>query len=239
MRIVDKIFSLIYPNRCPCCNKLSETNEPCEKCAVMLTDCEIIGKVCRHCGLPKANCQCNKYHYLFDGVTAPFINGGIAQEGFYSFKFSYSPQSAEFFSHHMAESFKSRFCDINPDILCVVPSLRSDELSKNYEPNKLLAKRLSRELSIPLNVKLIKKVRKTEKQHKLSHDKRLLNVKGAYKVTKRLDGKTVLLLDDIKTTGYTLNECAKQLRMAGAERVYCVTALITVKSSCKLHKNEI
>ena len=63
----------------------------------------------------------------------------------------------------------------------------------------------------------------------LSEKQRLENVKNMYVATKNLRGKSILLVDDIKTTGATLNECTLQLLSAGADCVYCVTALISEK----------
>ena len=68
-------------------------------------------------------------------------------------------------------------------------------------------------------------VKKVKKQHKSSIKERLLNTEGKYKCNYRIDNKNVLLIDDIKTTGATLDECAKELLFAGANSVYCITVL--------------
>ena len=84
----------------------------------------------------------------------------------------------------------------------------------------------------------MKKIKNNKPQHILDASQRRRNVKGVYEATKNLDGKTVLLVDDIKTTGSTLNECAKQLRLKGAKEVYCLVGLIS-NSSCNERKNKI
>lgn len=233
MKLLDEVLSFIYPKRCPCCGTLNDSDEPCETCADDLTEQLITGKVCRYCGLEKQYCQCRQYHYLFEGTAAPYYNRGAAQNGVYMLKFQNSPYAAKFFGRKMAESFKKRFKDVNIDFICIIPASKKDARQRRYDNVELLAKECAKTLGVPLKAKALKKIRVTERQHNLSHDKRQANVKGAYKATGRFDGKTVLLIDDIKTTGYTLNECSKQLRLAGAEKVYCLTALMTLNNSCK------
>ncbi len=239
MKLIDRILQVIYPPRCPLCGGLFGSDQPCETCSDDIENQRISGKVCRYCGLEKVHCQCKSYHYLFEGIASPFYNRDTAQNGVYRLKFRNSPYSADYFAHEMVETFNARFSDIRFDRVCIVPTKSSDAKERYYDQVALLAKRCAKELDVPLKVKTLKKVRKTERQHKLSHDKRQANVKGAFKAPKRLDGEIVLLIDDIKTTGYTLNECAKQLRLAGADKVYCLTALITLNSSCKTEKVEI
>ena len=70
-------------------------------------------------------------------------------------------------------------------------------------------------------------------QHNMPFDERFQNVKGMYSFNYRIEGKTILLVDDIKTTGASLDECAKQLLLAGAEHIYCITGLVTVKKGKK------
>ena len=76
-----------------------------------------------------------------------------------------------------------------------------------------------------------------KQQHKLSIKNRLTNVNGKFYFNYRIDGATVLLVDDIRTTGATLDECAKMLLYAGADKVYCVTALATVMDLKKKIEN--
>ncbi|MBO5746086.1 MAG: ComF family protein [Clostridia bacterium] len=229
MSVLERLLKAIYPDRCPCCRQLKGIDEPCDDCAVVLKKQEISGKVCRRCGLEKRFCCCSQYHYLFEGVAAPFYNRDLAKDGVYGIKYKEAPFAAKYFGKRTAESFIKRFPDVKPDFVCCVPCYSKEARKKNYDAVEQLAKAVADELDLPLKLKALKKVRATEKQHTLPQDKRQANVKGAYKPTARFDGKTVLLIDDIKTTGYTLNECSKQLRMAGAEKVYCATALMTSK----------
>ena len=239
MKFLDYILDFIYPPRCPCCGELNNNYNPCEKCFSDILKDRIGNKVCKFCGNEKHDCECKRYHYLFSGVAAPFYNRGAARCGVYMMKFQNAPFVADYFGNEMYNCFIKQFPNVKIDIITIVPSTKKDLINKHYDKVELLARVFSKKSGFKLNKNVIKKVRQTKGQHNLSHNERQQNVKGAFKVKKRLDGKTVLLIDDIKTTGYTLNECAKQLRLAGAEKVYCATALLTLNKSCKTDQSDV
>ena len=80
---------------------------------------------------------------------------------------------------------------------------------------------------------LLIKIKDTPTQVNLKHEERLTNLKGAFEANKKynIKGKTILLCDDVITTGSTLSECAKVLKKSGAKRVICVTAAINHNDS--------
>ena len=93
----------------------------------------------------------------------------------------------------------------------------------------------AREISKLLNIEikhnlLFKKISVITHHRKRTIEDRFKNVRNGFKATEKLYGKNILLVDDIKTTGATIDECARQLKFAGAERVYCVVALISEKT---------
>ena len=88
----------------------------------------------------------------------------------------------------------------------------------------MLARNISEKLGVPFENKLLFQNKRTKSQHTLKYKQRLVNVKDAYKVANiPNDYKTVLLVDDVLTSGATINECAKKLRINGVQNVYCVT----------------
>lgn len=85
-------------------------------------------------------------------------------------------------------------------------------------------------MQVPFNGRILKKVSAPKAaQHTLSFAERMRNVQDMYAAKGDLTGKTVLLVDDIRTTAATLNACTKQLLLAGADEVYCAAALLTEK----------
>lgn len=225
MKFRDILRYVFFTKRCPCCMKvIYPFEEMCKDCAGKLKP---INEICNWCGNRKDNCDCRYRNFVFAKVTAPFENSGSAKNGIYRLKFSGFLQAADYYSKQMAECIKRDFRDVNIDLITAVPMFKKQRKRRGYNQAEVLAKSLSSVLKIPTNFKLLEKTKKTLTQHSLSFEERAKNVVGAYSVGKPLCGETVLLVDDIKTTGFTLNECAKQLLLNGAKAVYCVTAVIT------------
>ena len=91
-----------------------------------------------------------------------------------------------------------------------------------------LCKKFSLMAELPFKPDLLRKIRKTEKQRKLSAEERRINIAGAFEADDSVFGKKVLLVDDIFTTGSTVSECANALYDKGAEKVFIITILKTV-----------
>lgn len=237
MNILNKISRFFFPLRCAFCGDLSSESLVCEECLKQIPECEILGETCLKCGNAKERCECRRVNYLFNGISAVYYNIGIAKEGVYGLKMANRPFAAKYFGERMAKSFSDKF-DVKPDVVCSVPCSEKVLKVRGYNHAELLAKAVAKSLSLKYNGKIIKKIKNNKGQHTLTAAERRRNVKGAYRVAASLEGKTVLLVDDIKTTGSTLNECAKQLRLKGAKEVYCAVALIS-NMSCKDGKNKI
>lgn len=231
------LSSLIFPPRCPICGELTGSDEPCETCEIELKKHLITGAVCNSCGQYKSKCDCGKVNFFFSGICGVYENSGVAREAVYAIKYHNCAFAAEYFGCMLADCFKMRFPNVNPDIVCAVPMFKHSE--RDYNHAELLAHHAAKRLDKPFLKRVLVKVRENEPQHKLSSQKRRENVKNAYVAKGDLSGKIVLLIDDIKTTAATLNECAKQLRLAGAEDVYCAVALISVKDTCNDNQTEI
>ena len=127
----------------------------------------------------------------------------------------------------MALSVKETFSDVSFDVITCVPLSKRRKNDRGYNQAELLARSVSKNLGIPYS-ELLRKVVNNKVQHKENARERKINVYGVYDLIDGVDvnGKTVLLVDDVKTTGSTLNECAKMLKMHGAEKVFVVTFVI-------------
>lgn len=108
------------------------------------------------------------------------------------------------------------------DFLIPVPIHKKRKLQRGFNQSELIARKISQEIKdIKLDCKIIKKQKNIVPQSTLNRKERDKNIKGAYSIvnSKKIIGKNILLLDDIFTTGSTLNECSKLIKMAGAKRV--------------------
>lgn len=227
--ILNEILKLLFPNRCLGCGEIIEEDEfICEYCFEMLERVSS-DKLCFKCGCHKRDCDCRRLVYSFDGIAAPFHYEGIARRVMYSFKFRKKLYYGRFFAENMALAFKQSFPDIRFDLICFVPMYSASERKRGYNQSKILAGNVSEILGIKLLDNALHCLKKKRSQHKTPLKERFDNVRGIYYTDLRMTGQTVLLIDDIKTTGATLNECASVLLKAGAGRVYCLTALTTKK----------
>jgi ComF family protein len=110
-------------------------------------------------------------------------------------------------------------CSEPPDILVPVPLGERRYRTRGYNQAQEIARTISRALAIPVRKDLVQRVRETSEQVGLKRKERRRNVRGAFVVSKALDAKRVAIVDDVVTTGSTVNEIARVLRRAGAEHV--------------------
>lgn len=232
-RIKESVSDIIYPRRCPLCGALINSNERiCSKCS---QDVEFIRRpVCRICGRPLYSCNCKRGDHVFIRNVSPLIYNKTAKKGIHRLKFRNSPYSSIYFGKLMAHSVRTEYLDngIRFDYVMGVPMHRDDFMTRGYNQAALLAETVAKETDIPfLNKVLIKKV-KNHPQHTLSYAEREKNIKGVFSVQRpeMIKGKTILLCDDVITSGFTLDKCALTLLDAGARAVYCVTATVAVLS---------
>ena len=228
MKLLKALIDMIYPPRCVICGEVLYHSGYCGRCAGKMERVE--GERCFSCGLPVKICDCKYHVYHFDGITAPYYNKGFAQDAVYSLKFGGRFAPVEPIADEMADLAIKTFGKENIDIICFVPSNKRSLYTRGFNQCELFAKRISERTGIPLNKRVLAKREKVKTQHDIkTMEDRFMNVRDAYYYTERISGKNVLLVDDIKTTGASLDECARQLKFAGAEQVLCVTALISAR----------
>lgn len=227
MKIFKELIALFYPNTCVGCNEVIDEEEfLCDYCISMIERTDL-NKFCLRCGNLKKECKCSKQVLYYDGCVSPFYNEGIAQKIMYAYKFRRKEMYAEFLVKQMALSLKQGFYEQDFDCVCCVPIESRKQLKRGYNQSAVLASGIANLLEIPFYDGVLGCYKKKKEQHKIAIKERFKNVKDIYYVKKPLKNKNILLVDDIKTTGATLSECSKVLLASGANKVYCVTALVT------------
>lgn len=217
---------MIYPNRCQFCGELLEKDKRiCSDCASVLP--VINGKTCIRCGLEIENCTCKPGDFAFVSNSAPYRYVGPVKSIIKRLKFKNLPQLAVLMSEEMVSVINERYKDINFDFVTYVPSVFYNRIPRGFNQAHLLAKYISKRLDIPLKMTLGRKWGGKE-QKSQSARARFKNIKGRIYTLSKVKG-TVLLVDDVMTTGATLSECAYMLKKAGASQVFCVTYAITCK----------
>jgi ComF family protein len=116
----------------------------------------------------------------------------------------------------------------SPETVVVpVPVARDTMSERAFNQSEEIAGLIARELKLPLETKLLRKIRSTAPQAVLTHEKRLINLKDAFKCDERrgaqLKGRCVLLIDDVITTCSTISECARTLHAAGLDEIFAAS----------------
>lgn len=209
----ETLMYLLYPPKCPYCNKIIPKTEPaCPGCKDQLPEHGYYVKILEKSGGKSIYC------------VAPLQYKDKANEPIWRFKFRGYKGYAVPFAIIMAKEVSEQFPGSNFDLITSVPLSRTRKFERGYNQAELLGKRISDILRIPYKNTLVK-VKKNLPQHTLSAKKRAENIKGVYSYKNHaiIKGKSILLCDDIVTTGYTLKECCSVLLKAGAKDVTCVT----------------
>ena len=224
----------LFPKRCAVCETPINFREKiCTECESKLNP--ITEKVCLRCGHILKNCECKRFAYHFRGVAVPFENSGAAREGIYTFKIHKNFDAADYFGEQIAKRVRELFPDVEFDIVTAIPMYERKSSLEIFDHAEFLAESTARHLGVRYK-QLLLKSKKNKSQHTLDAKERFINVKNAYEAIGKITYKNILLVDDIKTTGATLDECSRKLMLAGAENVYCATALIT---TCKEQNSKL
>ncbi len=223
----ELIANIIFTKRCPFCDQvILPRNDCCKSCFDNLPFIE--GTACKKCSMPSDKCRCGSEKREYDGMCAPFYYRDEVTEAIHRYKFRGEKAIGAFFAEYMAERIRTCFPDKTFHMIVPVPLYGKKLRERGYNQSMILARKIGAILKIPVS-DVISKDFDTAPQHLTAASKREGNVAGVFSVKKReiVRGKTILLCDDIKTTGFTLSECAKVLKMYGAEKVYCVCAAAT------------
>lgn len=211
MKVVDWLLDLIYPPRCAFCRRLLSGREK---------------GVCRFCRpkLPYVPADGQVQHFRnVDKCLSPLYYHGSVKDSLHRYKFGGATAYADIYSEFIVKCIDEN--QISCDSITWVPLSRRRLRRRGYDQAELLAKLIAKHLG-QSPVRLLKKQRDTPPQSKTgSVEKRRANITGAYACLRPelVQGKQVLLVDDIVTTGATLSEAARVLKKAGAKEVICAT----------------
>ncbi len=236
--LLQAVLDFTLPPRCLSCSKLvSEHGNICPEC---FGEFKIIGKhQCHCCGLPfefdmgeEARCKfCIAEKPKFRQVRAFCYYEGTGRKLAIKLKFGDGTYLAPHISRLMANSYDEALA--KADIISPIPLHFRRKLGRKYNQAGLLAKNIAKARNIDYQPLLLKRVRHTKSQTRLNRENRQKNVENAFAATHgSLKGKTILLVDDVMTTGATMNECAKVLRKAGAHKVYGIVFARVVPERC-------
>jgi ComF family protein len=225
------LLDLLFPRRCPVCDEPVRVGDGLA-CAACLPRLSYIDEpFCLKCGkkLAESNeycTDCTERGHLFERGFALYEYPGIAGAVF-RFKYKNRQEYAEFFGAEICQHLGREILELEPDCLIPVPIHRKRLQSRGYNQAALLAQAISRRLSIPLEDQLIGRVRATAPLKSLNLAERQNNLKKAFKIMQNdVKLKTVMIVDDIFTTGSTIDEMTEELKSVGVREVYFVALSI-------------
>lgn len=232
----DLFFRFLFPQRCAFCGKVINQNEYiCKECVHDAVKTN--ANACSFCGLPKDMCDCNKHIKFFDCISAPYLYEDNVKRGVLHYKNAGNRRAVDFFVKEMAECYRDRF-DFNADYIAYVPQTDNEVKIRGFNQNKEIADKLSAELKIPVFDGMVK-LYDVKPQKTVSGKYKQGNVAGIFDLTdsEKIIGKNIILTDDVKTSGSTLNECAKMLKLYGADKVYALSLAVVAPKSKKKDNN--
>lgn len=228
-KTIKGVKDFFFPPRCVFCDEVISVHEHPICAACLKTEIlRIHEPICARCGREKADCVCKKGTLLTDGIAAPYYYVGTVKEGIKHFKKAEDIDRIEYFVKQLVETAYLIFADKKVDMITTVPLHPNAFAERGFDQLYPVSKRLSKELHVPY-VQILRKIFETEPQKDLPADRRAGNLLGAFDVCTKLSlkGKNILLIDDVVTTGSTTNECAKMLKIYGAENVYVLALAVS------------
>lgn len=182
--------------------------------------------ICSHFGVRAYQClNCKSWDSYLDFCQGVGPYGDVYQELVNSFKFKNNMHLAKLMGYlmYLVIINDKRYADA--DFLLPVPMYWSKQIKRGYNQAEVLAKVISENLKIPCETTTLKKDISTLSQATLNRNDRLLNIYGSMIIRNKgiIKGKHIILVDDIITTGSTLNACAKLLKEGGAGKVSAIT----------------
>ena len=244
MKIIKFMVKLLFPGCCPICGEVSEQLlVECfskEQAAQICPDCEkklvrVSPPFCLRCGKPLAEgfagseycTDCGKKSHAFVQGRAVFVYQGAVIGSMHRLKYGNRRDFAATFAKEAYEMHGDWIRRIAPQALIPVPLHPKRRRERGYNQAELLAETLSDLTGIPVEKKMLLRKVNTRPQKQLSAGERKNNLKNAFQMSKkRVQLEKVLLIDDIYTTGSTVDAAAQTLMAAGIKKVYVLCICI-------------
>ncbi len=228
------LLDFFFPPRCPFCGEGGEANNPAGVCAACFSRIRRVTRPrCRRCGVGFTT-DLGEDHLCSDCLrgTGHFTKGralahyeGLVPEIISRFKYRGDARLAKPLGDLLADYEDPDFSFHDYRLVIPVPLHPRRLRQRGFNQSLLLARRIGRRHSLPLNFTALRRIRATVPQTELSGAERQKNIRGAFAVfnPQAVTEKAVLLIDDVFTTGATVEECAKALIRAGAKQVDVLT----------------
>jgi ComF family protein len=222
-RWIKKLQFWLLPPTCLLCGAPGESER--DLCAGCHADLPLNSQACQQCGIPlryastELICgECQQQPPAFDRTFAPLLYQPPVDYLIKGLKFSGRLAAARLLGEWLGDALQQRVGNL-PEYLIPVPLHPSRLRERGFNQSLELARPVARRLGIPLLPQGVRRIRHTQPQTQLAAEARRSNVQGAFAVSRLLQARHVAILDDVITTGSTVNEIARVLRAAGVEEI--------------------
>lgn len=228
----DALVNMVFPRRCPVCDDVVPMGEGliCRQCREKPQ--YIVEPRCRQCGKQLMDeaagfCQdCMRHRHVYDYGYALYDYQSM-KKSIYRFKYKKRCEYAAFYAKDICEKLSGELGMMGADSIVPVPVHASRLRSRGYNQAELIAAELSRLTGIAMHEKLVRRIRKTVPQKELTVQERQNNLKKAFHIsTNVVKLNKTILVDDIYTTGSTLDAVAMELKRHGVRSVYFIALCI-------------
>jgi competence protein ComFC len=234
---LDALSSVVFAAPCRICGEALTTASRIPICTNCLKSFERISEpMCLVCGHPFASpvaaqavrplCRlCRSGTYAFDRARSYAVYSDALFEAIILMKYEEVTRLGRWFADRLAQLDDFSAESWRPDTVVPVPLHPERWRERGYNQAELIARPLANHLKIPLNEHLLVRTKSRPPQLLLSRSQRWKSVRGAYAIPegRRVDKLRILLVDDVLTTGATLDSCARALKKAGAAQVLALT----------------
>src|SRR5713226_4811847 len=240
----DAVVSVFFPSGCRICDRLLTTSSRVPLCEEGLSSFQrVSGLLCEVCGRPLPGLAqkegepllcpaCQDRTYTFDRARSFAVYEDAVVRAILLLKFEQIEPLGAWFAERLAEMVNAEGDTLAADVVVPVPLHRERERERGYNQAALLSKPLAKRLRLPHKAVLLMRTRARPDKQVLSLEERWESVRGAFATCpgSQVDNLRVLLVDDVFTTGATLDACARTLRVAGAKSVIGLTVARAVRN---------
>ncbi len=226
MDIIDQCLnlgrSLLFTGACLACGARSERHHGlCDPCREQL---QLPGERCPRCAAPCPGARicgrCQSDPPGFDRCIAAIEFDGLGRELIHRLKYRNDLALARPLGHLLATAVTDRLPESRPDLIVPVPLHYTSLMTRGYNQSMSLARPVARATGVGAAPGAARRLHRARRQQGLSAAERRANVRGAF-AARPLHGQRVAIVDDVMTTGETLDSLARALRVSGADAVEC------------------
>ncbi|MCI8455118.1 MAG: ComF family protein [Lachnospiraceae bacterium] len=230
----ETILNLLFPRRCPVCGEIVQPagRRICPSCLKRLSF--VKAPVCKKCGKEISDdaaeyCEdCLSGRRTFEYGAALLNYDETARRSMAQIKYKNKREYLDFYGLALAARYEKTIRRMGIDVIVPVPVHASRRRARGFNQAELLADILGRQLRLPVRPELLVRKKRTLPQKELTASERFKNLSGAFQAQRPFPKlRAVLLVDDIYTTGSTIEACTRALKEAGVPRVYFVVLCMT------------